>query len=351
VNEAKNWTVCDHFFHAAFGGSFINHQWLIAARPPEVKSALPDGMITKVVRDASGKPKLDAHGRLTIDGPVGAEGVAVNMGTASAPKNTLTATLFSPFTPHPPDKEKFGQGLPPTSFLPMGELQTHATIGDRLSEKKLDWAWYSGGYNDAMAKYNDEAYKKAAAAGTLGPMTMEIIESTFQFHHQPFLYFKGYGEEDSAGRKHLKDEADFLKAAKDGKLPAVSFVKPLGINNEHSGYADMLTGEKHVMEVIRAIQNGPNWKDTAIIITYDEYGGFWDHVAPPAVDTWGPGARVPTIVISPYAKRGYVDKTVYDTTSILATIEKRWALPPLSDRDKNAKDLSASFDFVSPPKR
>jgi phospholipase C len=117
----------------------------------------------------------------------------------------------------------------------------------------------------------------------------------------------------------LKDEKDFIAAATAGELPAVSFVKPSGIDNEHSGYAEVLEGEKHVIDLVRAVQAGANWKDTAIIITYDEYGGFWDHVAPPKVDRWGPGSRVPAIVISPYAKKGYVDKTVYDTTSILAT--------------------------------
>lgn len=86
-----------------------------------------------------------------------------------------------------------------------------------------------------------------------------------------------------------------------------------------------------------------------IILTYDEHGGFWDHVAPPKVDRWGPGARVPAIVISPFARRGFVDHTVYDTTSILATIEHRFGLAPLTERDKNAKDLSSALDFAQHP--
>jgi phospholipase C len=85
--------------------------------------------------------------------------------------------------------------------------------------------------------------------------------------------------------------------------------------------------------------DGPKWHDTAIVITYDENGGFWDHVAPPEVDGWGPGSRVPAIVISPFA-RGGVDSTVYDTTAILKLIEKRWDLEPLSDRDAAQEDLS-----------
>jgi phospholipase C len=147
----------------------------------------------------------------------------------------------------------------------------------------------------------------------------------------------------------LQDEDDFVAALATDKLPAVSFIKPVGSNNEHSGYAELKTGEQHVLDLVNKIRQSKHWDDTAVIITYDEYGGFWDHVAPPVKDMWGPGARVPAIVISPYAKQKNVDKTVYDTTSILATIEKRFGLPPLTDRDKNAKDLSAAFDFTQTP--
>src|SRR5262249_22995766 len=150
--------------------------------------------------------------------------------------------------------------------------------------------------------------------------------------------------------QHLKDEKAFYAAARAGTLPPVSFVKPVGIDNEHPGYADVLRGEQHILQLINVLKtNAALWKDTAVIITYDEHGGFWDHVPPPKVDKWGPGSRVPAIIISPYAKRGFVDHTVYDTTSILATIEKRWGLQPLTDRDKNAADLSNAFDFSQTP--
>ena len=93
------------------------------------------------------------------------------------------------------------------------------------------------------------------------------------------------------------------------------------------------------------MKNGPNWADTAVIVTYDENGGFWDHVAPPAGDAWGPGTRVPTLVISPFAKPGYVDSTPYEAASILALIEHRFGLDPLGTRDATAADLSNAFDF------
>ena len=100
-------------------------------------------------------------------------------------------------------------------------------------------------------------------------------------------------------------------------------MKPVGINTEHPGYSTVTAAQMHTVSIVNAIRNSPNWKDTALIITYDENGGQWDHVAPPVVDSYGPGTRVPTIVVSPFAKRGFVDSTVYDTLSILATIEHR----------------------------
>src|SRR5262249_7889935 len=158
----------------------------------------------------------------------------------------------------------------------------------------------------------------------------------FQFHHQPFIYFAPYADGTPARAAHLKDEADFIAAAQSGNLPAVSFVKPLGMNNEHAGYADILTGEYHTQQLVDAVRNGPNWKDAAIIITYDENGGFWDHVAPPKIDKWGPGTRIPAIIISPFAKKGYVDHTQYETSSILSFIEKRYGLAALATRDAQA---------------
>jgi phospholipase C len=134
-------------------------------------------------------------------------------------------------------------------------------------------------------------------------------------------------------------------ATASGALPAVSFVKPIGLNNEHPGYTDLLTGERHVKALIDVVRASKVWSHTAIIITYDENGGFWDHVAPPVVDRWGPGARVPTLVISPFARKEHVDHHRYDTTSILALIEHRFGLEPLSSRDAAADPLSGAFDF------
>jgi phospholipase C len=287
--EASNYVLCDNFFHAAFGGSFLNHIWLIAARTP----VFPNALSTMVAQ-------LGADGSLVKDGAVTPDGYAVN-------------TSFTVNQPHP-------ASVPANQLVPN---QTFPTIGDRLSERGISWAWYSGGWNDALA-------------GNADPL--------FQYHHQPFAYFANYADGTVAKAEHLRDESEFIAAAQAGRLRAVSFIKPLGPQNEHPGYADLLTGERHVLELINAVRNGPDWPTTAIIITYDEHGGFWDHVPPPVVDRWGPGIRVPTLVISPFAKRHFVDHHRYDTTSILALIENRWRLAPLSDRDATADDLANAFE-------
>lgn len=303
AQEALKWTVCDHFHHAAFGGSFLNHFWLIAARSPTFPGA-----------PAKIKNQVDGTGAL-----VGKE-------LAVTPDEYVVNTSFSANAPHP------YFSVAPEALVPD---QTFDTIGDRLSEKGLDWAWYSGGWNDAQL---------GGDAGT----SPDVIDQ-FQYHHQPFVYFAKYADGTAAKAAHLKDEQDFLALAKTGALPSVSFIKPMGIDNEHPGYTDVLRGDQHALMLIQAVQNSPAWKDTAIILTYDEHGGFWDHVAPPKVDRWGPGSRVPAIVVSPFARRGFVDHTVYDTTSILATIEHRFGLAPLGERDQNATDLSAAFDFGQKP--
>jgi acid phosphatase len=106
-----------------------------------------------------------------------------------------------------------------------------------------------------------------------------------------------------------------------------------------------LAGEYPTALLLRLIERSPLWKDTVVIVTYDENGGLWDHAAPPVIDRWGPGTRVPTLVISPLAKRGYVDHTVYDTTAILKLIETRFGLAPLGTRDAASADMTMAFDL------
>jgi phospholipase C len=237
------------------------------------------------------------------DGAITPEGYAVN-------------TMQPAYMPH---SAKFTD---PSLLLPPQDMPT---IGDRLSDKGVSWAWYSGGWDDAIA-------------GKPDPI--------FQFHHQPFAYFKQFGDGTEAKAQHLKDEKDLTAALDNGTLPAVVFYKPIGALNEHPGYANLVDGDRHLEQLVEKIRGQPSlWNQTAIIVTYDENGGLWDHVAPPEIDQWGPGTRIPAVIISPFAKRGFVDHTVYDTTSIMKLIETRFELRPVAERDAKANDLTNAFQF------
>jgi len=286
---AKEFTLADHFFQSAFGGSFLNHVWLVAAMTPKFENP-PEKM--KAVLNPDGSVKK--FGSLTSDG------YAVNTVEARNP-------------PYKPSVTEAGQRL---------QSLEEPTIGDRLSEKKIAWAWYSGGWNDRLAGKDPRE---------------------FQHHHQPFVYFKKYGPGTEGRARHLKDEQDLFNDIKTGRLPAVSFFKPVGVENAHPQYSEVASADAKVSLVVEALRASPYWRKSLIIVTFDEYGGFWDPVAPPAIDRWGPGSRIPAVFISPLVKRGFVDHTVYETTSILAYLEKRFGLEPLSTRDAKANPLSGIF--------
>jgi acid phosphatase len=161
----------------------------------------------------------------------------------------------------------------------------------------------------------------------------------FQYHHQPFNYFRAYAPGTAARAAHLRDEQEFenLAAASTGgcDLKPVSFIKPVGAENEHPGYASEHFGSDHLVDLIKAVQGSACAKDTMVIVTYDEFGGQWDHVSPP-----GQGGQT----IAAGMRRPFrVDRVSHDTTSIMATIEHRFGLPPVSSRDAGVNDLQSVF--------
>ena len=117
--------------------------------------------------------------------------------------------------------------------------------------------------------------------------------------------------------------------------------------SDHAGRQapDLMSGDAHIADILERLRKSPQWSNMVIVVAYDENGGFWDHVAPPKGDRWGPGTRIPAIIISPYARRGYVDHTSYDTTSIIKFITRRFGLEPLPGVRAEAGDLTAAFDF------
>jgi phospholipase C len=298
ASYAKKYVLFDHFFHSAFGGSYLNHQWLIAARTP-YWPGVPSKYRAQVDA-ATGKIRKTGD-RSYADGIATPDGFIVN-------------TAHSQNFPHPSGTSQ-DQLMPPL---------TYATIGDRMNDKGVTWAWYGGGW-------------KAAVDGN--------PSSGFPFHHHPFLYFKNYAEGTTLRSAHLKDGTDFWTDLRAGTLPQVVFFKPSEIYDEHPSSSDMRSGDMATKAMLDSIQADPIWNDAIVIVTYDENGGFYDHVPPPVTDRWGPGVRIPAILASPYARKGYVDKHPYETVSILSLIERRFALVPLTARDAAAGDLTTALQL------
>jgi phospholipase C len=144
--------------------------------------------------------------------------------------------------------------------------------------------------------------------------------------------------------RNVKGSKRILTDAAAGTLPALSIVTPSNANSQHNGYS-MLQGDNWIGQVVSAIMNGPQWGSTAIFITYDDCGCFYDHVAPPP----GLGIRVPMVIVSPWARPGYTDSTPATFASMLAFVEHTFGLAPLAAADASAYDYSSSFDYAQSP--
>jgi acid phosphatase len=356
------YALADNFFQSAFGGSFLNHQWLVAARTPTWPNAVNDGGPDDLhsVVDANGMPTSYP----LYDSPAG-DGVKDQALTASCEPGSgrgptpagVTCGDYAVNTIQPP-YQPYVPGTAETRRLP---AQTAPTIGDRLSAKGVDWAWYSGGWSNADGDVDAPGWTNGSGPTCSDPATAtgatfpNCPDKLFQYHHQPLNYFSSFAPGTAARTAHLRDEEEFIQLAKDSgrrcALRPVSFVKPIGAENEHPGYASETTGSDHLVDLLSEIEGSRCARDTLVVVTYDEFGGAWDHVAPPGQagtrgphDEMGPGTRIPALVLSPRLRHPFaVDHAQYDTTSILATIERRFGLEPLGSRDAAVNDL---FDAV-----
>jgi phospholipase C len=338
---AKDYTLADRFFMGAYGGSYLNHQYLICACVPRHDNA-PESM----------RVKLDAQGKLLKlpDSPsanVGAVKVVSRGGGQVAPDGASMNTTQPPYQPSgiapapggsldfadPKGTPGSGEPLPP---------QNARTIADTLSAQGVSWAWYAGGWDAAVTdgrRPPDQKRSVIYASGSDSPI--------FQPHHQPFNYHSRFAPGTAARAEHIRDGERLLKDAAAGQLPAVAFYKPPGRYTQHPSYTDLKSGDEHIATLLEGLRASPQWKDMLIVITYDENGGYWDHVAPPTGPGWtdrlGPGTRVPGLLIGPGVKRGFVDHTPYDTGSILKFITERWALEPLPGVRAQAGNFSAAL--------
>jgi acid phosphatase len=269
---AREYTLCDNFFMAAFGGSYLNHQFLISGRTPEYFNAAETPAKKKIAVLEDG-PQANAPGR-------GAGFAAVGAGRQAEVRQQRRDHAGRLRGQHDGAALPAELGAPgagrrrrsmPTRRIRRPCRRRPTTPSATCCRARGRWAWYGGAWQAAL---------DGRGEGT---------RPNFQFHHQPFNYFKQFapGTEARAqtpARRRPGRQPDlepFIADAVAGKLPAVSFYKPQGNLNLHAGYSDIESGDAHVANVIEHLKKSPQWKDMVVVITFDENGGWWDHVAPP----------------------------------------------------------------------
>ena len=337
---AQDYVLADNFFEGAFGGSFLNHQYLICACAPSipasfVASNLPS-LNTLAAPNDKGVPQLAqnaASPASALDGPASLKTGNVapldyfGPGDGYRAVNTMQPA-YQPSGNTPVANAidlRFANAAAPTTV----PAQTQTTLGDQLTAKGVSWAWYATSWDAATA---DGMQASTVARSVIYAPSTPKGSPDFQTHHHPYNYYAAFDPSTHADARaaHLKDYGKLLTDITAGTLPQVVYYKPTGNFNQHPGYANADDGDAHITDLVNKLKAGSQWAHMVIVITYDEYGGQWDHVAPPKGDKYGPGTRIPALIISPYAKKGTVDHTQYDTGSISRLITRRFALPGLA---------------------
>jgi phospholipase C len=206
------------------------------------------------------------------------------------------------------------------------------TIFDRLEERGVSWKFYVQNYEPALTYRTLERYQ--------GNRASQVI-------WVPLLAMDRFIDDPKLAGK-IVDLSEYFKDLENGTLPAVAYVVPSGASEHPPG--SLMSGQRFVVSLLNSLQRSDYWEKSAFFLTYDDWGGWYDHVPPEQIDKYGYGFRVPSMLISPYARRGYVEHEVLDFTSILKFIEENWGVDPLSDRDLNAKSIAGGFDFGQAPR-
>jgi phospholipase C len=218
------------------------------------------------------------------------------------------------------------------------------TIGDALTEKQITWAYFGGSYNDAVALSNDAVAagiaQTANSSTALGEAALadpahELGVAYCQICN-PFQYATSIMGNAAQRTAHIKDTVDLIADIQNDTLPAVSFGKPDGLLDGHPQSSKIDLFEAYVQQLLDALDANPKLKaETAVFVTWDEAGGYWDSGFIQPIDFFGDGPRIPLLVLSPYSTGGKVNHSYGDHVSILKFIERNWKLKPLTDRSRD----------------
>jgi phospholipase C len=206
------------------------------------------------------------------------------------------------------------------------------TIFDRLQAAGVSWKFYVENYDPSIT------YRTMSSRGNRASQVVWV----------PLLNFDRFIDDPSLS-SHIVDLSQYYIDLRQGTLPAVSYIVPSGAS-EHPPQ-NPITGERSVKNLIQELMRSSAWNSSAFMLLYDDWGGWYDHVAPPHMDSFGYGLRVPALLVSPYARVGFIDHTQLDFTSMLKFIEENWQVASLASRDKTAHNILSAFDFKQAPRQ
>jgi phospholipase C len=288
---AEHYALADRFFSSIYGPTGVEHMWVIASQSDRFVDMERKGQFgTGEPRERCLDPEERAYSFKQLTQEEEDEAYRLEEIPAIIP---LTTRFW-------------------TERWPCVNIKI---LPDLLEERGISWKYYQGGISQMKVMSGIRHVR-------FGPMWDKVVENE-----------------------------EFLPDLARGDLPAVSWLIPPDMLNDHprGGRASICEGENWTVEILNALQKSPFWDETAVILTWDDFGGFYDHVPPPHVDLYGLGPRVPALVISPWARPGYIDSRTYEFSSVLKFIETVFDLPSLTERDRLASDMLDSFDFHQRP--
>jgi phospholipase C len=285
---AKRFVLADHFFSSIYGPTGIEHLWTFASQSDRLVDHERPG-------------QLSAGRREYCDDPVEQAFAFPRMSRPQQEQMYRT-------------EEEGSNGVPAirSSWVSQWPCLDVKVLPDLLQERGISWKEYRG----------DNAWVQ--------PLRM--------IRHVRF----------TSMYRNVVSDGQFLTDLHAGHLPAVSWLSPSFSQSDHPP-ASICAGENWTVGILDQLMSSPYWSSTAVVVTWDDFGGFYDHVPPPHLDLYGLGPRVPALVISPWAKRGMVDHQQLEFSSVLRFIETVFGLPPLTSRDANASDMLSAFDFRQHP--
>jgi phospholipase C len=352
-NYAQTYAMSDNNFETSFGPSTPGVFNLVAANTFGATCGTPDAVYGTVPACSTA---------------AGAAGPAVAQGPG---------TVYSDNDPH---YDVCSKG----STIAMGGTN----IGDSLNAASVSWGWFEGGFGSpGYVPGQPSTYNPSTVCTGTHVNIAGSTQKDYSAHHQPFQYYPqtanpahlpptsiaAIGHQDQAN--HQYDLADFWAAANAGNMPAVSFLKAPRYQDGHAGYSDPLDEQRFIVDTINSLQRLPSWSSTAVVVTYDDSDGWYDHVMPPIVDqsqtaldtlsatgqcgataTAAPSGqqarcgfapRLPLLVISPFARQNTIYSGLTDQSSITRFVEDNWGLPRLGGGavEGDAGQLNGLFNF------